>query len=196
MSTMVVARFESVPSARSAAHALITDGFPEESICMFYGNRDARLPAGPDLSTRSGRWCAALAVAALAALGALAGLAVALIAGSGWREGAEAAAGVGAYAGALLGALWMAAGLPWQADLRRSRQAGREILLVLQLYPVDTQAAISMLRDAGCTHVEQATGPWVGAAGSPRGLWEGGPAARRMPASRRPGAPHRTQWQP
>ncbi len=35
MSTMVVARFESVPSARSAAHALITDGFPEEAVCLF-----------------------------------------------------------------------------------------------------------------------------------------------------------------
>ncbi len=77
------------------------------------GNRGARLPTGPDLGSRAAagarpwRW-------RLAALGALAGPAAALIAGSGWQEGAEAAAGVGAYAGALLGALWMAAGLPWR----------------------------------------------------------------------------------
>lgn len=39
MSTMVMARFESVPMARSAAHALIADGFTENVVSMFYGRQ-------------------------------------------------------------------------------------------------------------------------------------------------------------
>ena len=37
---MVMARFESVPMARSAAHALVADGFSDEVVSMFY----SRLP--------------------------------------------------------------------------------------------------------------------------------------------------------
>lgn len=42
MSTMVLARFESVPMARSAAHALVADGFTHEVVSMFYGAKPAR----------------------------------------------------------------------------------------------------------------------------------------------------------
>ncbi|WP_019939945.1 hypothetical protein [Bordetella sp. FB-8] len=42
MSTMVMARFESVPMARSAAHALVADGFTENVVSMFYGRRPAQ----------------------------------------------------------------------------------------------------------------------------------------------------------
>lgn len=45
MTTMVIARFESVPMARSAAHALVADGFSEEVVSVFYG-RQAPTKAG------------------------------------------------------------------------------------------------------------------------------------------------------
>jgi hypothetical protein len=97
MSTMVVARFDSVPMARSAAHALVADGFAEESISMFYGQ-----PRMPRARGGLRAWLA------------------------GWRRG----------------------------------QVAREILLVLQLYPVDVQAAMSLLRDAGSVYVEQSQDSW------------------------------------
>lgn len=49
MTTMVIARFESVPMARSAAHALVADGFSEEVVSMFYGKRS---PKGSGLWSR------------------------------------------------------------------------------------------------------------------------------------------------
>jgi hypothetical protein len=173
---------------------LITEGFPEESICVFHGSRAkagwrSKLRAGPDLTTRGGCWGAALAVAVLATLGALVGLASAAAAHTVLPMGA----GLGACFLGLLGALWMAAGLPWQARMRRNRLAGREILLVLQLYPADAQAAVGLLRDAGSTHVEQAVGSWR------IGHWDSSPGRRAMAAPGRVGPPpmrHRTQWQP
>lgn len=42
MSTMVMARFESVPMARSAAHALVADGFTDDVVSMFYDRRPAK----------------------------------------------------------------------------------------------------------------------------------------------------------
>ena len=42
MSTMVMARFESVPMARSAAHALVADGFTDDVVSVFYGRQPAR----------------------------------------------------------------------------------------------------------------------------------------------------------
>jgi hypothetical protein len=39
---MVIARFESVPMARSAAHALVADGFSEEVVSVFYGKRPTK----------------------------------------------------------------------------------------------------------------------------------------------------------
>jgi hypothetical protein len=42
MSTMVMARFESVPMARSAAHALVADGFTDDVVSVFYDCRPAK----------------------------------------------------------------------------------------------------------------------------------------------------------
>ena len=42
MSTMVMARFESVPMARSAAHALVADVFTDDVVSVFYGRQPAR----------------------------------------------------------------------------------------------------------------------------------------------------------
>lgn len=39
---MVMARFESVPMARSAAHALVADGFTDDVVSVFYDQQPPR----------------------------------------------------------------------------------------------------------------------------------------------------------
>ncbi|WP_459618160.1 hypothetical protein [Bordetella sp. 2513F-2] len=194
MSTLVVARFDSVPSARSAAHALIADGFREDAVSMFYGDppnagRDGPLRVGPDLRTRTGRYGAVASVAALAMLGALLGVVATLLLGHEGTLALVVGASSGAYVGALAGALWVVAGL------RRAQEAygaggvlGRVILVAVQAHPDDAEAAATLLRDAGGVRVDAARGRWRA------GRWtELDPVRRTVPP---PQAAHRTQWQP
>jgi len=56
MTTMVIARFESVPMARSAAHALVADGFSEELVSVFYGKRTSAKAGGLWRRLAGGLW--------------------------------------------------------------------------------------------------------------------------------------------
>jgi len=196
MSVIVLARFDSVASARSAAHALIADGFAEEAVSLFLGESsaapgdDLSLRGAPDLDTRVGRLGAAAAAAALAALGALAGAALgALPIWGGGMALVAVAAIAGAYAGALLGTLWMVAGLPWQVGGLGSGLFGKTILVAVQVHSASVPLAMALLRDAGGVHVAQSRGPW-----DVSHRW-GMQSVRLAAVSRKPAA-RRTQWQP
>jgi len=212
MSVIVLARFDSVASARSAAHALIADGFAEEAVSLFVSGSsaapgdDLSLRGAPDLDTRMGRHGAAAAAAALAALGALAGAVLgSLPAWGGGMALVAAAAVAGAYAGALLGTLWMVAGLPWQVGGLGSGLFGKTFLVAVQVLPAGVPMAMALLRDAGGVHVAQSLGPWQAAApergqGGQRGQTMRVNAERlvaaRSPNARHSAGPRYTQWQP
>jgi len=70
MSSMIVARFDSVPSAKSAAHALFAEGFREDAVSLFRGDRRAGRvqPWDDDSDTQAGhaRYGMAWRAAALA----------------------------------------------------------------------------------------------------------------------------------
>ncbi|WP_144634927.1 hypothetical protein [Bordetella genomosp. 13] len=205
MSTIVVARFDSLASARSAAHALVADGFAEEAVSMFHGESSVgdagehSLRGGPDLGTAVGRKGAVSVVAAVSALGALIG--TALFSLPQWSDGMALAAGAaaGGYLGALLGTLWMVGALPGQAGGLNSGLFGKTILVAVQVHTAGVPMVTALLRDAGGVHVAQARGPWQVA-----DYWK--PAQQpvekekarvwRPVAAVRPAAARRTQWQP
>lgn len=199
MSSIVVARFDSVPSARSAAHALVGDGFREEAISILYGDPDRTgrrmsRPAwrfGPDLRTRAARWRAIVSAAALAAIGTLGGVIVPVLTGYG-RVGMVVGAALGAYAGALAGTCWMASGLRRaRAEAAYAGQLARDrvVLLAVQVHPDDEEAAAALLRDAGGLQVEKARSRWW-----PGARGQSTPTGWRTRAPRPPA--QRTQWQP
>lgn len=202
MSTIVVARFDSLASARSAAHALVADGFAEEAVSMFHGESSVgdtaenALRNGPDLGTAAGRKGAVSVVAALSALGALVGAALCSL--PQWSDGMALAAGgaVGAYLGALLASLWMVGGLPGQAGGLSSGLFGKTILVAVQVHPAGVPMVTALLHDAGGVHVAQARGPWQLAEYYSPPAPVQAPAWRRATAGARPAPARRTQWQP
>lgn len=177
MSLIVAARFQTFDEAREAAQRLRREGFDEGDIHTFYINtagEHARYPLGGDRVAdpdARGAHLGALAGAALVGLAfALAGGLVALWAGAAILVVA-AAAGAGAYVGALGGALWMAgrrrrrpsaaAASPEHPPLR---QAG--VMLALPVTPERESVARGVLRDAGGHDIERAQGRWLD------GKWE------------------------
>ncbi|SAI74335.1 Uncharacterised protein [Bordetella ansorpii] len=209
MSTIVVARFDSIASARSAAHALVADGFAEEAVSMFHGDSslgdlgEHGLRGGPELGSVVGRKGAVSVLAAVSALGALIG--AALFSLPEWSDGMALAAGgaAGGYIGALLGGLWMVGGLPGQAGGLDSGLFGKAILVAVQVHPAGVPMVTALLRDAGGVQVDQARGPWQVSehwAPAPKPLaqprtWLTVAAARTAGARPAP-AGRRTQWQP
>jgi len=203
MSTIVVARFDSLASARSAAYALVADGFAEDAVSLFYGessvgDRGGRSLRGePDLSSAAGRRAAAAVVAAVAALGALAGAGLCLLLP--WSDPRALAVGgsAGGYVGALIGAFWMVGGLPGQVGGLNSGLFGRTVLVAVQVHLAGAPMVMALLRDAGGVHVAQARGPWQPAshpaatAGTVRAQdWRPQAVVKARAATRR------TQWQP
>lgn len=176
MSLIVAARFQTFDETREAAQRLGREGFDEGDIHTFYINtagEHARYPLGGDRVAdpdARGAHIGALAGAALVGIVlALAGGLVALWAGAAMLVVA-AAAGVGAYVGALGGALWMAgrrqrrpAAAAPQAH-PPLRQAG--VMLALPVAPERESAARRVLREAGGHDIERAQGRWLD------GKWE------------------------
>lgn len=210
MSTIVVARFDSLASARSAAHALIADGFAEEAVSMFHGDSSLGdqgsdgLRGGPELGSVVGRKGAVSVLSAVSALGALIG--TALFSLPEWSDGMALAAGgaAGGYIGAMLGGLWMVGGLPGQAGGLDSGLFGKAILVTVQVHTAGVPMVTALLRDAGGVQVTRARGPWQVSedwdpapkqAAQPR-TWRPVAAARAAAAARPAAAARRTQWQP
>lgn len=171
MSLIVAARFQTFDEARSAAGKLFSTGFRDEDIHTFYVNtagEHARYPVGGDRSAdpdaKNAHWGAIVGAAAL-------GMAFALICGIvAWQIdpspiAVTAAAGVGAYIGALFGALWVTGQGKrlqhgsWARDSHPEiRPAG--VLLALHIQPDQETHVVALLRDAGGRDVERANGRW------------------------------------
>lgn len=163
MTRIVLARFDSVASARSAAHALIADGIREDAVSLLRED-DARVDKprsrvqGPDFSTPSDWYGAIASAAALAMMGALLGaLAIQLVPDPG-RAATLAGAAIGAYAGAVVGTIWVLRGV------RRARRRAAEwaedadsrgVVLVVHIHPDDENNVVTLLRDAGGRHIQR-----------------------------------------
>lgn len=193
MSSMIVARFDSVPSAKSAAHALFAEGFREEAVSLFRGGqRTGRVQSwDDDPDAQPGHLGMAWRAAALAAAGALLGTLAAMFLARG-DLAVVGGAVLGACAGAAVGALW--AGRRWvtrrNARLQSLPATDQAVLLAVQVEPDEEEAVMALLRDAGGFQVDREHGHWRG------GRWTDREAGRRNHAARRNTLSHRTQWQP
>ncbi len=175
MSLIVAARLETFDQASAVAARLHAEGFPEDAIHTFYINtagEHARYPIGGDRAADpDARGAHFGAVAGAAALG----LVFAVIGGALASRMAGStllviiAAGVGAYLGALAGALWItgrvrrpAAGQPLPHP--PLREAG--VMLALHVTPAQEGLARRVLREGGGHDIERARGRWA------QGRWE------------------------
>ncbi|PQZ64498.1 hypothetical protein CQ050_20505 [Achromobacter sp. MYb9] len=172
MSLIVAARFQTFDQATVAVQKLLTEGFTEDDVHTFYINTaggHARYPLGGDrVADPDAKGGHLGAVAGASALGLLFALLGGFIAA---RMAAPiliviAAAGVGAYLGALAGALWIVG-----RDKRKVRAtpgdeeehpAVRAAGVMLALHvPVGKEAlARQVLRETGGRDIERAQGRW------------------------------------
>jgi predicted lipid-binding transport protein (Tim44 family) len=172
MALIVAARYTTFEQAQGAATALFAQGFAEDDVHIFYVNTagaHAKYPIGgdrkadPDAS--GAQYGALLGGAGLALVGAVVG---GLIGGALQLAPLAllAVAGVGAYIGSLMGALWVTgrrqprsgsspSGHPEHPEVR---SAG--VLLALHTDPSREAQACKILRDAGGMDVERAQGRW------------------------------------
>ncbi|MDQ8031648.1 hypothetical protein [Bordetella genomosp. 1] len=198
MTAIVVARFDSVPSARSAAHALLADGFREDAISILYEDppKASRQHAqsGPDLSTPAARYGAVASAAALATFGAILGALAMLTLEDPGSIALVTGAALGAYLGALAGTVWVLRGVrrvPVLLEDEGEPQVERVVLLAVQIEPGLEYSAVTLLRDAGGQHIQRERGRWRA------GRWAEREPARRMSGNGpKPAGAHRTQWQP
>lgn len=194
MSSMIVARFDSIPSAKSAAHALIAEGFREEAIRLFRGGRHAG-PTGswePPVPIR--RWTTRYRLAWRTALLAASGTSVATLTAILATDSDLAVVGaavLGACGGAAMGAWWAGRWLAaWRlAWLQSLRESGHGVLLAVQTEPEEEDAAVSLLRDAGGFQIDHEHGEWR------EGRWVECETVQRSRAARRPPVSRHTQWQ-
>lgn len=194
MSSMIVARFDSVPSAKSAAHALIAEGFREEAVRLFRGGRHAGLSGAWKPAMPIRQWATRYRLAWRTALLAAAGTSVATL-GALWVTNSDfalvGASVLGACAGAAMGAWWAGRWLAaWRlAWLQSLRESGLGVLLAVHAEPEDEDAVITLLRDAGGFQIDREHGQWS------EGRWVEPDAKRVARATRRSSVRHYTQWQ-
>lgn len=172
MSLIVAARFQTFDDAALAAQKLFAEGFTEDDIHTFYispAGEHGRYPMGGDrLADPDAKGAHVGAVTGAAGLGLLFALAGALIAAG---LGAPvlitiAVGGVGAYLGALAGAMWVigrgkrrAQATPGEPKTHPTiRPAG--VMLALHVLPEGEALARQVLRAAGGQDIERAQGRW------------------------------------
>lgn len=172
MSLIVAARFPTFDDSADAVRQLRLAGISDEAVHTFYVNTPgahAQFPIGGDRyadpDARGGELGAVAGAALL-------GLALALLGGwLGARLGDAAyvtlaGAGLGAYVGALFGALWLVGRRGGRAQ-PVTRQDGHPairpagVMLAVQTPVGREQEVARLLRDAGGTGVERAQGRWV-----------------------------------
>jgi hypothetical protein len=168
MSLIVAARFTTFPAAEAAAQRLFNSGFVEEDVTLFFVNptgQHARYPIGGDTGTDAGATEAPKGAGKGVTIGAVVGAAV----GVGIFTLFSApllvsviAAGVGAYIGSLVGA--MSHTREGGRLSRRTAQDGETrdsgVLVAVHVSPGSQYDAGRILRDAGGTAIERATGRW------------------------------------
>jgi len=169
MSLIVAARFTTFPEAEAAAQRLFNSGFAEEDVTLFFVNptgQHARYPIGGDTGTDAGAIHAPKGAGRGVTIGAVVGAAV----GVGIFTVFAApvlvsviAAGVGAYIGSLVGAMSHTregGKLGRRASQEESETRESGVLLAVHVSQASQYDAGRILRDAGGTAVERATGRW------------------------------------
>ena len=151
MSLIVAARFTTFPAAEDAAQRVITAGFVEEDVTLFFVNPSGQhgFETISDVNAREAPEGAEIGVT----IGALVGvgiftvfsppLIVSLI-----------ATGVSAYVGSLVGAMVRTR----EASNEEARESG--VLVAVHVTPDSQLDAARVLRDAGGAAIEHATGRW------------------------------------
>lgn len=165
MSCMFVARFDSVPSAKSAAHALIAEGFDEDAVRLFRGGRHAGASRAWEPPIPSPKWsiryCFAWRTTLLAVLGtSMATFGAILTTQS--ELVIMASSSLGACGGVALGAWWAGRWLAaWRlAWLQTFRESGHGVLLAVHAEPDDQNRVFTLLRDAGGFQIDHEYGQW------------------------------------
>ncbi|MFA9438606.1 hypothetical protein ACDA63_03095 [Uliginosibacterium sp. sgz301328] len=171
MSLIVAARFTTFDEAESAARALFARGVAEADVSIFYVNppgQNNRIATGgdevADRGARSAHRSAWIGVAVGAVVGVAVGALVLMLTDVPWIA-AAATGGVGAYCGALMGAL------SGMHDAEKSPRVGRDlgvrhagVLLAVHVTrdaEGSNEAAIATtLQQHGGQDVEQALGRW------------------------------------
>ena len=160
MSLIVAARFDSYPSARSAAYALFAEGFPEAAVSIFYIDpRGQGHAAAASRRVETRRPTYRFAAIAGSALFAMAGVLLALwVAFERDISGIAliVAAAAGAYLGSLAGAAWLLSHLWHQLNTTADRNAA--VVLTVQVEPEQERSVAALLRDADGKKVERAKG--------------------------------------
>jgi hypothetical protein len=168
MSLIVAARFITFPAAESAAERLFRAGFVEEDVSLFFVNprgQHARFPIGGD----ENKDAAATDAPKGAGMGVTIGAVVGAVVGVGIFTAFSApvlvsaiAAGVGAYIGSLIGAMYRTRGGGKGAHREHAHFEERDsgVLLAVHVTPESQQLAAQVLREAGGTAIERATGRW------------------------------------
>jgi hypothetical protein len=152
MSLIIIARFDSLPAAASAAHALVTDGFHEEAVSVFRAG-DNRMSG-----RRGERWPGRLVYAAMARTAALAAAGAAVGATVSALMGIPDAYGVGITAvGALVGSL--ASTLLVLFERHAARRDGsvppQAAFVAVIAEPGEEVQSAQLLRDAGGQGIER-----------------------------------------
>jgi hypothetical protein len=152
MPSIVIARFDTLPDAASAAHALVGDGFREDAVSVFRAaeRRGERWP-GPLVYAAMAR------TAAMGAAGAAAGAAVSALSALPDAYGVAIAA-VGALVGSLAGTLLTRLE-------RRSRPDGalrsHTAFVAVVAQPGEEGKSTQLLRDAGGRSMQRLRGRYA-----------------------------------
>lgn len=168
MSLIVAARFTTFPAAEDAAERLFRAGCVEEDVSLFFVNppgQHARYPIGGDqnkgaASTDAPRG-ASISVPIGAAIGAIVGGGI-FTAFSAPVLVFAIAAGVGAYIGSLIGAMYRTRDVSKSIRQERVHDAQRDsgVLLAVHVTPETQQSVANVLREAGGASIERASGRW------------------------------------
>ncbi|MFM0627085.1 hypothetical protein [Paraburkholderia xenovorans] len=168
MSLIVAARFTTFPAAEDAAAKLFNAGFVEEDVTLFFVNprgQHARFPIGGDTGTDPGAKNAPKG----AGMGVTIGAVVGAVVGVGIFAAFSApiivsliAAGVGAYVGSLIGAMSRTrdAGQTGHRSAFHEETRDSGVLVAVHVSPDNQFDAARVLREAGGTAIERASGRW------------------------------------
>ncbi|MFP3557238.1 hypothetical protein SB861_42035 [Paraburkholderia sp. SIMBA_049] len=171
MSLIVAARFTTFPAAEAAAERLFDKGFVEEDVSLFFVNprgQHARFPIGGDEDTDAGATDAPMGAGIGVTVGGVAGAMIGVgifMAFSAPVLVSAIAAGVGAYIGSLIGAMYRTRGGGNGAPARHAGRVRHEerdsgVLLAVHVTPETQRDAAQVLREAGGTAIERASGRW------------------------------------
>ena len=175
MTVIVTARFETIGDVEAAQHTLQRAGFGDDEFHSFFvgppGRHDLH-PLGGDADHDEGTKRSGRGAILLASVGGACGLAIgaviAYLVPGYWLPVLIASAGVGAYAGALVGALRAArAGNANRASAQEPvEEPGGMTLAVNADRPFGTAMALAAFKRHGARNIIQTQGAWE------NGVWQ------------------------